>query len=304
MCATKRPNTPIAKGVTHKEPRYTINGTFAFTSRPLEVLQQLERSFAGKVFRQMGQWYVRVGAWYGSPTYTVTMADVLGDVKIKWHADLRERANTVRAQFVDPKQNYERTDAPPVIAQSYLEQDEQPLEQTLSLPFVRSSATAQRLAAIQLEQTRLGAIELPLRHTGLRAAVGRTIKVNIPEYHINDKIYRVIDRRFRLDRGVTIRCIEDGPGLWADGMVPGVDDLTPNTDYVPVRLLPVEALSADTREDGYVVLRWEYSTIEAVEHFNVVIQKVVDGQTQKVHSQRVNYIEAVLPPLQVGQYHA
>ncbi|USE71533.1 hypothetical protein CTT31_20840 [Pseudoalteromonas maricaloris] len=293
-----------SQGVTHKEPRYTINGTFAFTSRPLEVLQQLERSFAGKVFRQMGQWYVRVGAWYGAPTYTVTMADVLGDVKIKWHADLRERANTVRAQFVDPKQNYERTDAPPVIAQSYLEQDAQPLEQTLSLPFVRSSATAQRLAAIQLEQTRLGAIELPLRHTGLRAAVGRTIKVNIPEYHINNKIYRVIDRRFRLDRGVTIRCIEDSPGIWADGMVPGVEDLTPNTDYVPGQLLPVEALSVNTREDGYVVLRWEYGAIEAVEHFNVVIQRAVDGQTQKVHSQRVNYIEAVLPPLQVGQYHA
>lgn len=292
-----------SQGVTHKEPRYTINGTFAFTSKPLEVLQQLERSFAGKVFRQMGQWYVRVGAWYGAPTYTVTMADVLGDVKIKWHADLRERANTVRAEFVDPKQNYERTDAPPVIAQSYLEQDAQPLEQTLSLPFVRSSATAQRLAAIQLEQTRLGAIELPLRHTGLRAAVGRTIKVDIPEYHINNKIYRVIDRRFRLDRGVTIRCIEDGPGIWADGMVPGVEDLTPNTDYVPGQLLPVKALSVNTREDGYVVLRWEYGAIEAVEHFNVVIQKVVDGQTQKMHSQRVNYIEAVLPPLQVGQYH-
>ncbi|WP_419147515.1 phage tail protein [Pseudoalteromonas 'SMAR'] len=303
-----------SQGVTHKEPRYTVNGTFAFTSRPLEVLQQLERSFAGKVFRQMGQWYVRVGAWYGAPTYTVTMADVLGDVKIKWHADLRERANTVRAQFVDPKQNYERTDAPPVIAEPYLEQDAQPLEQTLSLPFVRSSATAQRLAAIQLEQTRLGGIELPLRHTGLSAAVGRTITVNIPEYHINNKIYRVIDRRFRLDRGVTIRCIEDGPGIWADGLVPGVEDLTPNTDYVPGQLKPVKTLSVSTREDGYLMLSWEYDAIEAVEHFSVVVYEVIEPDLEadpeaeneyiKVHSQRVNYIEAVLPPLKVGTYQA
>ncbi|PCK30464.1 hypothetical protein [Pseudoalteromonas piscicida] len=287
-----------SQGETHKEPRYTVNGTFAFTSRPLEVLQQLERSFAGKVFRQMGQWYVRVGAWYGAPTYTVTMADVLGDVKIKWHADLRERANTVRAQFVDPKQNYERTDAPPVIAQSYLEQDAQPLEQTLSLPFVRSSATAQRLAAIQLEQTRLGAIELPLRHTGLRAAVGRTIKVDIPEYHINNKIYRVIDRRFRLDRGVTIRCIEDGPGLWADGMVPGVEDLTPNTDYVPGIPLSIESLNVSLDADGNGVISWSHPAPDAVYAYDVEID---DGENQ-AYKAAVTYPALTLPTFNMGNY--
>ena len=287
-----------SQGVTHKEPRYTVNGTFAFTSRPLEVLQQLERSFAGKVFRQMGQWYVRVGAWYGAPTYTVTMADVLGDVKIKWHADLRERANTVRAQFVDPKQNYERTDAPPVIAESYLEQDAQPLEQTLSLPFVRSSATAQRLAAIQLEQTRLGGIELPLRHTGLRAAVGRTIKVNIPEYHITNKIYRVIDRRFRLDRGVTIRCIEDGPGIWADGMVPGVEDLTPNTDYVPGLPLAINGLDVTLDADGNGLISWSHPAQDAVYAYDV---EVYDGESQ-AYKAAVTYPELTLPTFSVGHY--
>ena len=53
------------------EPRYTTNGSFTFTTKPLDVLNQLEACFAGKIFRQMGQWYVRVGAWYGNPTYTI-----------------------------------------------------------------------------------------------------------------------------------------------------------------------------------------------------------------------------------------
>ncbi|MBQ4864373.1 hypothetical protein J8L98_22025 [Pseudoalteromonas sp. MMG013] len=284
------------------EARYTINGTFSFTSKPLEVLQQLERSFAGKVFRQMGQWYVRVGAWYGNPTYTVKSDDIRGDVKIKWHADLKARANIVRAQFVDPNQEYERTDAPPVIAEGYLQQDAQPLEQTLSLPFVRSSATAQRLAAIKLEQTRLGSIELPLKHVGLRAAVGRTIKVHIPEYHINNKTYRVVGRKFKLDGAVTIQCIEDSAALWADNMVPGVNDLTPNTDYVAGQLKPVEDLALSIQKDAYIKVTWSHDAPDAVDHYLLDIYQHYNGQNNQLHRLKYSYLSAILPTLQVGSY--
>ncbi|OHU85535.1 MULTISPECIES: hypothetical protein [Pseudoalteromonas] len=315
VCDEQVPYT-TASGQTKHEPRYTVNGTFSFTSKPLEVLQQLERSFAGKVFRQMGHWYVRVGAWYGNPSYTVTMADIRGDVKIKWHADLRSRANIVRAQFVDPNQQYERTDAPPIVADGYLNSDGQQLEQTLNLPFVRSSATAQRLAAIHLEQTRLGAIELPLRHVGLRAAVGRTIKVNIPEYHIHNKTYRVVERKFNIGGSVTIQCVEDSPGIWQDGMVPGVKDLTPNTNYVPGQLKPVEALTASLRSDGQYQLTWTHDTPDAVEHYlvDVYLLEPLDEEPEpdaelplkremsRVDRQRVNFPIALLRNLQVGEY--
>ncbi|NOU50275.1 hypothetical protein HG263_06930 [Pseudoalteromonas sp. JBTF-M23] len=303
VCDEQVPYT-TASGQTKHEPRYTVDGTFSFTSKPLEVLQQLERSFAGKVFRQMGQWYVRVGAWYGNPTYTVTTADIRGDVQIKWHADLRSRANIMRAQFVDPNQQYERTDAPPVIADGYLEKDGQQLEQTINLPFVRSSATAQRLAAIALEQTRLGAIELPLRHVGLRAAVGRTIKVNIPEYHINNKTYRVVGRKFKIDGAVTLECIEDSAALWEDGLVPGVNDLTPNTNYVPGQLKPIETLTASVRSDGYYMLTWSHDTPDAVMHYTVDIYVIEGEQKRRIDRQLVNFQTALLSTLQVGEFIA
>ncbi|AZZ98245.1 collagen-like protein [Pseudoalteromonas sp. R3] len=285
-------------GNTATEPRYTCNGTFQFTSRPSEVLSQLERTFAGKIFRQMGQWFVRVGAWYGNPTYTIGPDDVMGNVKIKWHADLRDRANTVRAQFVDPNQHYERTDAPPVVAEGYVARDNQPLEASISLPFVRSVTTAQRLAKIHLEQTRLGVIELPLRHTALRAAVGRTIYVDLPREHISKKIYRVVDRKFRLTGGITLVCIEDGPLLWADDLVPGAVDITPNSDYVTGKPGPVFDVRVEVDGDGNGVIKWGHATPLAVHEYDVIFY---DGDN-RVYRDAVTYTQITIPKLALGTY--
>ncbi|AOT08264.1 phage tail protein [Pseudoalteromonas luteoviolacea] len=288
-------------GVDRYEPRYTCNGTFRFTSKPIEVLGQLERCFAGKIFRQMGQWFVRVGAWYGNPTYTIGQSDVMGNVKIKWHADLRDRANIVRATFTDPNQHYERTDAPPVRAEGYIEKDNQPLETTISLPFVRSATAAQRLATIHLEQTRLGSIELPLKHKALRAAVGRTVYVDLPNERINKKVYRVVARRFRLDGGITLTCVEDSPLLWADDLVPGASDLTPNSDYVIGKPSPIEQARVEVDGDGNGIVKWTHPAPLAVHEFDVEFYS--DNDT-RVYKESVTYTQIVIPKLALGTYTA
>ncbi|PAJ71978.1 hypothetical protein CJF42_23715 [Pseudoalteromonas sp. NBT06-2] len=288
--------------VVATEKRYTVNGTFQFTSNPLAVLNQLEQSFAGKVFRQMGQWYIRVGAWYGQPTFTINQKDVHGNVKIKWHADLRDRANIVRATFVDPNQNYERTDAPPVISHQYQLDDNQPLEKSITLPFVRSSTTAQRLALITLEQSRLGRIEIPLKHAGLAAAVGRTIYVNLTHEAINNKIYRVVERRFRIDGGVTIIAVEDGTNLWADDLVPGEQDLTPNSDYVTGPPQAIFDARVEINGDGIGVLKWQHPTPLAVENYLIELSHY--GQSSSVSSQQVTFTQSNIPSLNLGIYTA
>ncbi|MBQ4840046.1 phage tail protein, partial [Pseudoalteromonas luteoviolacea] len=288
-------------GVDRYEPRYTCNGTFRFTSKPIEILNQLERCFAGKIFRQMGQWFVRVGAWYGNPTYTINQSDVMGNVKIKWHADLRDRANIVRATFTDPNQHYERTDAPPVRAEGYIEKDNQPLEASISLPFVRSATTAQRLATIHLELTRLGSIELPLKHKALGAAVGRTVYVDLPSERINKKVYRVVARRFRLDGGITLTCVEDSPLLWADDLVPGVSDITPNSDYVIGKPSPIEQARVEVDGDGNGIVKWTHPTPLAVHEFDV--EFYIDNDT-RVYKESVTYTQVVIPKLALGTYTA
>ncbi|GGF00874.1 hypothetical protein [Pseudoalteromonas gelatinilytica] len=284
------------------EPRYTTNGSFTFTTKPLDVLNQLEACFAGKIFRQMGQWYVRVGAWYGNPTYTINTDDVHGNIKIKWHADLRDRANVVRATFTDPEQNHERTDAPPVISAAYQERDNQVLEKSITLPFVRSSTTAQRLATIHLEQTRLGEIELPLKHKGLAAAVGRTVYLNLPGESITNKIYRVTERRFRLDGGVTLMCIEDGPGLWGDNLIPGAQDLTPNSDYLVGRPKPIFDVRVTIDGDGNGIVKWNHPTPLAVHEYDV--EFINTSSTEPVFKTTVTYTQVTIPKLALGEYTA
>jgi len=291
-----------ADGVVTTEPRYTTNGSFTFSSKPLEVLGQLEACFAGKIFRQMGQWYVRVGAWYGEPTYTINADDVHGNIKIKWHADLRERANVVRATFTDPEQNYDRTDAPPVVSAGYQAIDNQILEKSISLPFVRSSTTAQRLATIHLEQTRLGEIELPLKHKGLAAAVGRTVYLNLPGESINNKVYRVTERRFRLDGGVTLMCVEDGPDLWADNIIPGSQDLTPNSDYLVGKPQPVFDVRVTVDGDGNGIIKWSHPTPLAVHEYDV--EFINTAANEQVFKTSVTYTQVTIPNLQLGEYTA
>tara|TARA_Y100000310_G_scaffold345868_1_gene472066 strand:+ start:31944 stop:38330 length:6387 start_codon:yes stop_codon:yes gene_type:complete len=293
------------------EPRYTTNGSFTFTTKPLDVLNQLEACFAGKIFRQMGQWYVRVGAWYGNPTYTINTDDVHGNIKIKWHADLRDRANVVRATFTDPDQNYERTDAPPVISTAYQERDNQVLEKSITLPFVRSSTTAQRLATIHLEQTRLGEIELPLKHKGLAAAVGRTVYLNLPGESISNKIYRVTERRFRLDGGVTLMCIEDGPDLWGDNLIPGAQDITPNSDYLIGAPKPVFDVRVTLDGDGNGIVKWAHpsplSVFEYDVEFYTTIEPEVEGEDPidvLMYQNTVTYTQSIIPTLDIGEYTA
>lgn len=291
-----------AQGVVTTEPRYTTNGSFTFSTKPIDVLNQLEACFAGKIFRQMGQWYVRVGAWYGNPTYTINADDVHGNIKIKWHADLRDRANVVRATFTDPEQNYDRTDAPPVVSAGYQTIDNQILEKSISLPFVRSSTTAQRLATIYLEQTRLGEIELPLKHKGLAAAVGRTVLLNLPRESINNKIYRVTERRFRLDGGVTLMCVEDGPDLWADNLVPGAQDLTPNSDYLVGKPQPIFDVRVTIDGDGNGIIKWNHPTPLAVHEYDV--EFINTDANEPVFKTSVTYTQVVIPNLQLGEYTA
>lgn len=291
-----------AAGKLTTEKRYTTNGSFTFSSKPLDVLNQLEGCFAGKIFRQMGQWYVRVGAWYGNPTYTINADDVHGNIKIKWHADLRDRANVVRATFTDPEQNYDRTDAPPVVSAGYQAIDNQILEKSITLPLVRSGTTAQRLATIHLEQTRLGEIELPLKHKGLAAAVGRTVYLNLPNESINNKIYRVVERRFRLDGGVTLMCVEDGPDLWADNLVPGAQDLTPNSDYLVGKPQPIFDVRVTIDGDGNGIIKWNHPAPLAVNEYDVeFINTAADEQVFKTS---VTYTQVTIPNLQLGEYTA
>ncbi|KZN39852.1 phage tail protein [Pseudoalteromonas luteoviolacea] len=289
-----------ADGVDRYEPRYTCNGTFRFTSKPIEILNQLERCFAGKIFRQMGQWFVRVGAWYGNPTYTINQSDVMGNVKIKWHADLRDRANMVRTTFTDPNQHYERTDAPPIRAEGYIAKDNQLLETTISLPFVRSATTAQRLAKIHLEQTRLGSIELPLKHKALQAAVGRTVYVDLPKEHITKKVYRVVGRKFRLDGGITLTCIEDSPLLWADDLIPGASDITPNSDYVTGPPSPIMDVQVIVDMDGNGIVKWTHPTPLAVHEYDVEYYQ----NSMRIYHEKVTYTQAVIPKLALGTYTA
>lgn len=287
-------------GTEKSEPRYMCNGSFELTNKPLDILNNIERCFAGKVFRQMGQWFIRVGAWYGNPAITINPQDVAGNVKIKWHADLRDRANIVRATFSDPEQNYQRTDAPPIEAQGYIESDQTRLETSIALPFVRSVTQAQRLAKLHLEQTRLGTIELPLKSTGLAAAVGGTVYVNLPREHINNKIYRVVDRKYNITRGVTLVCIEDGPLLWSDDLIPGEVDITPNSDFTVGPPAPVVDLRVEVDADGNGIIKWTHDAPLSIFEFDVEFY----AANNQVYKDAVTYTQATVPKLSAGEYSA
>jgi len=145
-------NVTLRAGGTEK--RYTCNGTFNTDQTPKEILSALLSSCAGKLTYQGGQWNIYVGA-YTTPTITFDESDIDGGLQVTTQVSRRELFNGARGVYVEPDNLYQPTDFPVVKSSSALSEDQsEAIFRDFDFQFTTSSATAQRLAKIELEKIR------------------------------------------------------------------------------------------------------------------------------------------------------
>ena len=280
-------NVTLTAGGTEK--RYTCNGTFNTDQTPSEVLAALLSSCAGKLTYQGGQWNLYVGA-YATPSITFDESDADGGLQVTTQVSRRELFNGARGVYTEPDNLYQPTDFPVVKSSSALTEDQsEEIFKDFDFQFTTSSATAQRLAKIELQKIRQQiTVLMPVSlKNGMRVQVGDNVYVTNSRMGWTNKVFNVEEWKFaqrgegeELTLGVDLVLRETASTVfdWASSEESSVD-AAPDTDLpnpfnvaAPTSLSQTEETYITTNGSGLKVrvnLSWTASADSFVGKYEV-----------------------------------
>jgi hypothetical protein len=269
------------------EKRYTTNGAFETSEAPKDVIKQLLSSCAGRLVYQNGKWSLYAGA-YVAPSITLDESDLDGGLQITAQVGRRNIFNTARSVYVEPTNLYQPTDAPVIKNATYLTEDqEEVIARDFDWSFTTSSATAQRLAKIELEKVRQQiSLLMPVSlKNGMRLQAGDSVSVNNTRMGWSSKVFLIEEWGFAqrgsaeaptLGVDLVLRETSSSVYLWASGEETSVDT-APDTDLpnpfivaTPTNLSINEELYITTNGSGVKVranLSWTASADEFVKDY-------------------------------------
>jgi hypothetical protein len=197
---------PLAGGGTI--PMYTSNTYVQLTQGRGTTLQSLLSSCAGRLSYQGGTFGIFPGAWV-APTLQLTDADLFGPMHYKPRMSIRDTANGCKGTYVSPENAYQQADVPPYMqdvehgyaSDQYLIEDRnERIFKDVNFPCTDNSATAQRLAKIELLRLRnqgRGTIRCSMR--AYQVVALDVIQLSHPRYGWVLKNFEVLASRFVID---------------------------------------------------------------------------------------------------------
>jgi hypothetical protein len=193
------------------EPRYTLNGSFSVNQAPREILGRMLSANAGKARYVGGVWRLHPAA-YVAPTITLSEDDCRAVPNITPRLSGDELSNAVKGVFVSEANLWQPSDFPPVTNATYLAEDNTERSwRELDLAYTKSSATAQRIAKIELERMRQQiSVEWHGKFNCYRLQPGDTVKITFALLGWSEKIFEVTQAGLAFeedsDGGVRIGC--------------------------------------------------------------------------------------------------
>jgi hypothetical protein len=192
------------------EQRYTANGAFLTSERPVDVIQVLLSSMAGTLTQVSDTWRVFAGA-YEAATLTLTASDFAGPIQIEPMQARDKWANGAKGVFCDPNSSWQPTDFPPQTpTATYLAEDggETIYADMDYSAFVTSSGQSQRLARIAVRQARSGlVVTASFKLTAWRSFTGHSVALTFAKYGWSAKEFTIVQSGFSVIDG------DGGPAL-------------------------------------------------------------------------------------------
>ena len=137
------------------ERRYQVNGVVSSNEQIGTVLTNMTKSCAGTLYYGTGAWRLHVGEHIAA-TKTLGLDDFRSGISLDTKTSMRDNFNAVKGIFLDKDNDYIQADYPQYSSSVFLADDNDVLtERELNLPFVTSSAAAQRIAKQTLLRSRL-----------------------------------------------------------------------------------------------------------------------------------------------------
>jgi hypothetical protein len=180
--------------------RYTTNGTFTSDAAPKDAISNLLTSMGGMIWYSQGKWGCKAAA-YTSPVLSLDEDDLRSGLQIQTRNSRRDGFNKITGIFRGPESNYFETNYPTLAPASFLSVDNnQESEFELALPYVDTSAMAQRIAKIALYRNRE---QLKISGSfGMRAyqlSIGDLVQITNTRLGFADKVFEVVEWRFGLN---------------------------------------------------------------------------------------------------------
>jgi hypothetical protein len=202
-----------------------------------DCLDQILTSMIGQVVYTKGKYTVYAGA-YQSPAYTLTEADLAGEITYVTGKGRSERYNYVRGTRYDLDLGQEteflsRTDT------SYVTADGATLYHDIELPATANEYRAQRIAQIILRRSReQQTLIWPGQLSAAKINIWETVSVTVAELGISAKVFRCIGRKRRSGANgeplVELTLREEVSTTYSDPLVADYGTISVATDPGPI----------------------------------------------------------------------
>ena len=257
-------NTPMEKPGGGTEPRYAGGTSYHLQERPADVLARMLQACDGRFVPTPNHGLaLKVGRWE-EPTVTIDGDAVTSFSDVGRGRDLMTVANTIRAQFTDPNNDYQATDADPWVDEDDVAARGE-LTQDLQLFSVQSHSQARRLMKLAWKRANPeweGTITTNLR--ALPAIDQRFVRLTIPDLEIENITVEILGVSFIFSEGsvltgLSIRFASLDASAYAwdaseGGTTPGTGSLDPGGAVIPPTGL---MMSLEDRAGSiYAALSW------------------------------------------------
>ena len=280
-------------GQAASEARFTCNGSLSKEQSPATNLKRLLSSFAGKIYNVAGKIYLKTGVYQGAPTVTIDKSHCKGQVSYKPYTPIKDRCNIVRTSFVNPKKQYQSTDATPTKNSIYKAADGMTLEHKLTLHMTNSETMCQRIGKGHLEQNRAGfSLRIPLMAIGLLIMPGQAVSINMPEDGIDNVEFKCVDWAWDAKKRTAVLLFgKEGSELYPDDFEPN-EQAVPGNEFIDafeMKDFPTDAITwtnAEAIRKNQGVLSWEYDDSDEDIKYKVKIRQTNESW--------VSYLDSLL----------
>jgi len=266
-----RSNEPIGLKGGGTEPRYRLWGSYQLDERPADVLGRMLAACDGRLIPTPdGGLTLDIGKWQ-EPTVIIGPDAITGFSDLGRGRNIMETANTIRATFLDPTQDYQATDADPwVDADDVLERGE--ISKDVQFNMAPSHSQARRLMKLEAYRANpswVANFQCNLR--GLAAFGERFVRIQYPAFGINS-VFEVQDFRFVIGEGnilqgvtIQVQSMPQAAYSWDPAQEEGdapesdeseVDDSIPVPAAPDVNLLPGPVAELTFSPSPSILLRY------------------------------------------------
>lgn len=193
--AFSRSQDAIAIAAGGTEPRYRLWGSYQLNERPADVLGRMLQSCDGRLVPTPdGGLTLDIGEW-AEPSVVIGPETITGFSELGRGRDVLSTANTIRATYLEPGQDYQAADADPWVDEEDVSERGE-ISADLQFHMAPSHPQARRLmklAAYRANPNWVGTFQCNLR--ALAAIDQRFVRIQYPLFGINS-VFEVQDFRF------------------------------------------------------------------------------------------------------------